>query len=189
MAKHRSIISDHLDAQKERAKAFARLLYDSGDLVSTILRGHLIVEELLFSYVSIHCEDVAHLKNARLRFPQLVAMVRALERLPTMTEEVWTAVMELNALRNVLSHQLEPIDLTERLNKFVARIEGLLDPGTWSKSTDATERFRWAVGVLSGMLSASTSINLGVKRILSKQQSKLKRAASSKKRGSTARSR
>jgi hypothetical protein len=48
-----------------------RLMREPKELVSRVLRGHLLIEEQLFAVCAAHCADVEQLKTARLRFPQL----------------------------------------------------------------------------------------------------------------------
>ena len=103
----------------ERDKRLAEILAAEDDLISLVLRGHLVMEELLFSAVAAHCQNAAHLKAANLRFPQVVALLRALEKLPAIPNWLWTALSELNALRNSLAHRIESPNLTEKVANFL----------------------------------------------------------------------
>lgn len=123
MSEYKSIIAPVLDARDERDKQLSSLLESSNDLITIVLRGHLVVEELLFAAVGAHCQDQEQLKAARLRFPQLVSILRALEKLPALPPEYWAALSELNSLRNALAHNLEPKDLASRVLRFVASVE------------------------------------------------------------------
>jgi hypothetical protein len=124
------------DTANERSDRVKQLLGKTDDLASLVLRGHLVLEELLFAAVEAHCQQPKHLTKARLRFPQLVLLLRALEKIPVLPEEYWEALLELNALRNSLAHKLEPKDLESRISSFAARLadanppEGVPKPGT-----------------------------------------------------------
>ena len=122
MAEFKSRLKSIFGAREERGQRFHEILRTPDDLVSLVLRGHLVVEELLFAAVSAHCQETEHLKIARLRFPQLVALLRALEKISAVPSNYWTALSELNSLRNALAHNLEPQDLASRVARFVAVI-------------------------------------------------------------------
>lgn len=75
---------------EERSKRLAEILKSEDDLTSIVLRGHLVLEELVFTAVAAHCVNPDYLKKANLRFPQLLAMLRALEKLPSVPEWLWS---------------------------------------------------------------------------------------------------
>lgn len=88
-----------------------------GDLSLIILKGHLLIEELLFALVSSAAKDASAIKSAGLSYYQLVWIAKALfedDRL----SPFWDAMLKLNTLRNTLAHQLEPRDLSEKLRLF-----------------------------------------------------------------------
>jgi|GEM_PF-4479750 hypothetical protein len=105
----------------------SQILTTEDDLISIVLRGHLVLEELLFSAVAAHCPNAEYLKMANLRFPQLVAMLRALEKLPAVPPWLWKALTELNGLRNSLAHRIELADLNARVERFVSTIPSGLE--------------------------------------------------------------
>jgi hypothetical protein len=111
-------------SRAERDKRLAEILAAEDDLISLVLRGHLVMEELLFSAVAAHCPNAAHLKAANLRFPQVVALLRALDKLPAVPNWLWAALSELNTLRNSLAHRIESPNLTEKIAKFQHRSHG-----------------------------------------------------------------
>ncbi len=122
MAEFKSILKSLLGTREERSQRFDQILRTPDELVGLVLRGHLIVEELLYAAVSAHCQEAGHLRTARLRFPQLVALLRALEKISAVPPNYWTALSELNGLRNALAHNLEPQDLASRATRFVALV-------------------------------------------------------------------
>lgn len=109
------------DARSDRLRTF---LTAPEDLISLVLRGHLVIEELLFTACSAYCRDAEHLKHARLRFPQLVSLLRALEKISAVPPSYWDALLELNSLRNSLAHQLEHKDIQGRIARFVGVVAG-----------------------------------------------------------------
>jgi hypothetical protein len=122
MVEYRSALKPTLEAREARSQRLHQILRTPDDLIALVLRGHLFIEELLFAAVLAHCQDIEHLKAARLRFPQLVALLRALEKISAAPPNYWSALSELNALRNALAHNLEPNDLASRVARFVAAV-------------------------------------------------------------------
>lgn len=122
MAEFESSLKPVLEAREARSQRLHQIFRAPDDLIGLVLRGHLFIEELLFVAVEAHCQDTEHLKTARLRFPQLVALLRALEKISAAPPNYWIALSELNALRNALAHNLEPNDLASRVARFVAAV-------------------------------------------------------------------
>lgn len=95
------------DANWER---YQKLLPDSEEIEIVVLKGHLIIEEMLYSLATKLTQSPKHLDSARLTFKQLCCVVRSLLFLPVM-DKGWDAIAVLNQLRNKLSHNLEPKDI------------------------------------------------------------------------------
>ena len=90
-----------------------------------VLKGHLLLEEELFEAVCAKCPNRQFVKRAQLRFHHAFNLARALypdppgdgnRRLPRAV--LWDAMEALNALRNELSHKLEPKDLMPLLKRL-----------------------------------------------------------------------
>lgn len=79
-----------------------------GDPTLTLLKSHLLFEELLRRYLAKVLPNSDALDGARLTFAQLLAVARASS--PTVSPEhwVWKAMGDLNKLRNSLSHEIKP---------------------------------------------------------------------------------
>lgn len=178
MSEYKSIIAPVLDARNERDKQLLSLLTSSDDVITIVLRGHLIVEELLFAAVGAHCQDQEQLKAAKLRFPQLVSILRALEKLPALLPEYWTALGELNSLRNALAHNLEPKDLSSRLLRFVASVEASAKNTVLSIPTprDSPEALKVAFHFLVGGMGMLAVWQSAIEELIRHQMSKPKNA-------------
>lgn len=100
------------DQQWER---YRQLLPQSDDVELVVLKGHLIIEELLYAVVQEHCANPDAVIKAKLSFAQLVYLAQALVKLPT-DATWWKSISLLNAIRNSLVHSLEPKQLESRLN-------------------------------------------------------------------------
>jgi hypothetical protein len=99
--------------REEPADRFARLM-PSGDLTLIVLKGHLLIEELLFTLVERGMESPVNLRDARLRFPQLVHLARAMHGGEDLNK-VSRVLLAVNSLRNDLAHRLESKDIDGRI--------------------------------------------------------------------------
>lgn len=97
-------------------KILKHLPYD-GDLSLIVLKGHLLIEELLFALVSSAAKYPPAITSGKLQYFQLASVAKALFYEGHLGP-VWDAIFELNALRNTLAHNLEPEDLDRKLKKF-----------------------------------------------------------------------
>ena len=88
------------------------------DRVVVVLKGHLLVEELLREYVNNHFENAEILKDARLTFHQYLCLSRGFS-VDESNEKLWTSIEKLNTLRNKLAHSLEPKDIETKCQEFV----------------------------------------------------------------------
>ena len=103
-------------AAKEKLRVIKHLPKE-GDLSLIILKGHLLIEELLFALVSSAAKDPSAITSAKLGFYELASVAKALFY-ENHVGPVWGAIYELNKLRNTLVHNLEPPDLKEKLKRF-----------------------------------------------------------------------
>lgn len=97
-----------------------------GDPTYSLLKAHLIFEELLRAYLAHQLPYASALDGARLTFAQLLAVARACSPNVSPDHWVWKAIGDLNRLRNMLSHEAQPKALRERLNEYVKFVEDSL---------------------------------------------------------------
>jgi hypothetical protein len=91
-----------------------------------ILKGHLLLEELLYAAVVSKCPNPEYLEKAQLSSFQLLSLVRSLYLMPSIEqrgsfneEAFWDALEAFNTLRNRLAHKLEPKDLSVLLKRML----------------------------------------------------------------------
>ena len=95
-------------------KRFVEQVEAVDELTVVVLKGHLLVEEALERITTKFVHHGDHLLKADPRFPQLVAMARAMS-LDDQDNSMWELVLAVNGLRNQLAHSLEP---SKRLQRF-----------------------------------------------------------------------
>lgn len=128
-------------------------LPEEGDESLIVLKGHLLIEELLFTIVSRSSALPAALEDARLSFFNLACVAKALvfeER----TSYLWEAIFALNALRNVYAHNLEPRTRERHLRNFgIAMARG--DPkGGEEAVARPADSLVMGISLVCGMLAA-----------------------------------
>ena len=89
-----------------------------GDSTYTLLKAHLIFEELLHAYLAKTLPHSNALTGARLTFAQLLAVARASSHRVQPDNWIWKAIGDLNKLRNMLSHEVSPASLAKRIDAY-----------------------------------------------------------------------
>lgn len=105
------------EARHEMVQLYSDMLPNTNDVALAVLKGHLVIEELLYALAEEHCPNPEHLSKARLSFAQLNSVVQALVSVPV-PQEAWQGIAELNGLRNALAHKLRPQDIEGRLERL-----------------------------------------------------------------------
>lgn len=83
--------------------------WKSGDETLIVLKGHLLLEDLMREYCASRMESEKYLDEARLSFSQIAHLTRALNKYQA-AEWIWSGFLKVNKLRNRLAHNLEPRD-------------------------------------------------------------------------------
>ena len=96
----------------------AAITQQFGDPTFSILKAHLIFEEILRTYLERRLPNAKAIAGARLTFAQTLALVRALQP-PASDGWEWEAVAKLNALRNQFAHHLSPSERDSKISEYV----------------------------------------------------------------------
>jgi hypothetical protein len=90
---------------------------DTGDLSLIVLKGHLLIEEMLIDIRNKLLPHAEYLDSVNVSFYQLLSVVRsAIES--KHDHKSWDLIIEFNKLRNKLIHNLEPPKLESLLNQL-----------------------------------------------------------------------
>jgi hypothetical protein len=144
------------DANWER---YQKLLPDSEDLEIIVLKGHLIIEEMLYTLATKLCKQPKHFDSARLTFKQLCCVVRSLLFIPVL-DTGWDAIAVLNQLRNKLAHNLEPQDINNQINeleRLCSSDEKL--PEHYKPPESSAGKAKVAICFIIGQLSVASAIS------------------------------
>jgi hypothetical protein len=121
-----------------------------------VLRGHLVIEELLYTAIAAHCQEPDLLKDANLKYSQLIPLFRSLAKIHLMKEKDWAILTELNSLRNALAHRIEPEDISARIERLVKMILGREGTKSFQHPLHSKQSLRGALAHLFGRLSVIT---------------------------------
>jgi len=90
---------------------------DTDDLSLIVLKGHLLIEEMLIDIRDKLLPHAEYLKPVNLKFNQLLHVIRsAIES--KHDHKSWDLIVEFNKLRNNLAHNLEPPKLKNLLSQL-----------------------------------------------------------------------
>lgn len=147
-------------ALKEAVDAKLRVmkhLPQQGDLSLIVLKGHLLIEEILFAIVESSVKYPDAIRSANLRYYTLASIAKALSY-EDRAAPIWDAVFVLNALRNTFAHNLEPRDLEDKLRQFGRALSGGSPEGERLAVADPEGQIvasiEFMCGYLSGMISS-----------------------------------
>jgi len=99
---------------------FLLLLPEDKGVDLTILKGHLLIEELMSDIIvkSLDGKNPLGIKvGQRMMFHEKLKLCWALNR-DSVKDEVWEWLQELNKIRNLMAHTVEPVGVSERVGKL-----------------------------------------------------------------------
>ena len=86
-----------------------------------ILRGHLLIEDLLDRLIAAGLNNAHSIQNARLTFFQKLCIARGIIG-SSNEDDMWKPIEVLNKLRNTISHNLPDEAMSKRLDPVLAAI-------------------------------------------------------------------
>lgn len=112
------------DDLQEKIEYFHQAFDRQGDLLSAVLRAHLMVEERLHDVISAGVADYTRPieKNDIFSFGTALEIAKAIIGNKA-SSDLWAAVKELNNLRNAMSHRHKPKRLEKLLEAFFKKSE------------------------------------------------------------------
>lgn len=131
---------------KRRPKSLVRFfqhLPRNGDVELTILKTHLLVEELLTRIIARAAKNPTTIEQAELTFFQKMHLARAFSNLAR-EEWLWNALQVLNQTRNRLAHELSATGFQKRCEDFVEIVEGSQGAPTDELLSPTFGRLHWA---------------------------------------------
>ncbi|ELA7817941.1 hypothetical protein Q6U60_000705 [Vibrio alginolyticus] len=113
---------------------FAEHFPINGDLLNKILRGHLLVEEVLndiFKNLLHYPEELGGNSGTKLDCHQVICLTSAMYKESYFTREqlhhIWVSVKKLNSLRNHLAHNIPKSEIEHKVGDFVSYVQANLN--------------------------------------------------------------
>ncbi|UUZ69113.1 hypothetical protein LP414_04140 [Polaromonas sp. P1(28)-13] len=98
------------------------ITHRQSDPTYSVLKAHLLFEEMLRDYLQVALPHPSALTGARLSFAQLLAVTKATAAHIAPDSWHWSAIVELNRLRNQLAHNLAPAEISRRIDSYIELI-------------------------------------------------------------------
>jgi hypothetical protein len=115
-----------MSKRDEDLEKFIQHFPQGADLTLQILKGHLLVEEILrelFTMQMIHSETLNGSGGTSFNCHQIICLVEAITTYSQGIPWVWVAAKKLNKIRNSLAHQLSPHGLEDKVNDFIKYVK------------------------------------------------------------------
>lgn len=132
-------IKDHL---KPMIRFFEHLPRN-GDVELSILKTHLLIEELLTRVITRAAKNPSAIEEANLGFAQKMQLARAFSNLAR-EAWLWDALQALNQTRNKLAHGLSATEIQQRCDAFIEIVEKFQGIPTDEILSPTFGRFHWA---------------------------------------------
>lgn len=133
--------------EHDPALRFTGIMPSSSDIELNLLKGHLLIEEVLTAIVRAGVRRPEHLNFKRMQFYAKAKLARAVFKGPD-EPWVWKAVGFLNDARNSMAHGLdssETADLIRQFEAYVQSHEKLQGMAEHDDAAELIENVRWAI--------------------------------------------
>ena len=127
----------------ETFEHFQQHLPTESDIVLTILKGHLLLEEQIWILISHRLPLSEPIKEAKLSSFQKICLAESIiDDFTRQVQEIdwlWPALKKLNTLRNDIAHNLSKKGIEDRVKDFISR------PPEQLKSDNINYQFEYAL--------------------------------------------
>ena len=144
--------------KKDFLKFWEHIPWKSQDETLIVLKGHLLIEDLMREYCASKVDKSSELEKAKLTFPQVSYLTRSLQKYEA-PSWVWGAVSKLNGLRNGLAHNLTPRNYESKRDEFTEFVRSENKGDLFEQFPRDFER----LGVAIFMIYTALSVNLRFK--------------------------
>lgn len=108
-----------LEEYEERESKIKSILFKITDPELKLIKGHLLIEELLFELVNLKMKKTSSIVNSKLTFSQLIMFFEGLYYEEELNIEwLCSSIKQLNKIRNKLAHNLSTDNFQVEINKF-----------------------------------------------------------------------
>src|SRR5690606_34569265 len=107
-------VRPHMATLDEIRTRFTDQLHQVDDVVRVVLKGHLVMEEIMTEAIRTFLLHGEFVEPARLQFQQELQPCKAMS-VSDQKNEMWALISSVNSLRNQLSHSLGADDRHKRI--------------------------------------------------------------------------
>jgi hypothetical protein len=136
------------------------------DPALSVLKGHLLLEELLWQLIASKVRFPSELESVRFSFEHALALAKAVAG-DTSSPWVWQALKLLNTVRNKLSHRLEPKDIDSNLRDFYLLVKQNMK-ADGGEVVNIVGPLHWHIGLL--YIALSSALRIKPKTLLTMSQ-------------------
>ncbi|WP_149087855.1 hypothetical protein [Pseudomonas prosekii] len=111
-----------MPTNKQYEEFIAHLPVAASDRTLMALKGHLLVEQALRTFIESRVSQPCRIKDKQIQFSALVDFASSLAKIGEL-DWLWSALKTLNQLRNTLAHNLSPQKTEEIEEKFVNHVK------------------------------------------------------------------
>ncbi|HAS8178473.1 TPA: hypothetical protein I7671_21920, partial [Vibrio vulnificus] len=108
--------------QTKRVVRFMNLLPSGEDSTLVVLKGHLLIEELLTDLLvlCLNQDNPLGIKvNNNMMFAKKLELCWIFLRESALPKEIWISLKALNSIRNKMSHHVAPDGVNDSINNFI----------------------------------------------------------------------
>lgn len=109
------------ETKADALKKFEAYLAGLTEIDLIILRGHLLLEEILYSIVSEFVFHPTFIKKSDISFSQIVNIARSMS-LDDENNSMWGLILAINTLRNKIAHELST---SPNIQKHITKVKDL----------------------------------------------------------------
>ncbi len=148
------------DTLAERIVRFMNLVPYNEDKTLIILKGHLLIEELITELLKTKLKNDNPLEikvTPSMMFARKLNLCWALIR-TDIKIDIWGHLKELNSIRNKMAHSIEPKGINDKIEQFTKTIsqhEGFKVPKT--TGNDLVLSLGWLYAILAYQLHVETN--------------------------------
>ncbi|MGP8296161.1 hypothetical protein ACT3XD_18590 [Halomonas sp. AOP7-B1-5] len=139
-------------------------LKEYSDMEIILLKGHLVLEQILYQFISAHQLDSKRVDAMNLMFSKTLELAMAIDA--TSIKDKYPHLKEINRIRNKIAHELLFDDYHEDLKKWASSVLGYTPKTINSKRTYKNHVIK-AFSLLAGTL---LGISNGIKVVKSPEE-------------------
>tara|TARA_B100000749_G_C18381407_1_gene446178 strand:+ start:525 stop:1061 length:537 start_codon:yes stop_codon:yes gene_type:complete len=141
--------------EEDFLKFWKHISLETEDETVIVLKGHLLLEDLMREFCASKMVHEDALNDANLSFKQALQLAKALH-LRHPEKWVWAGIEKVNNLRNKLAHNLEPKDYEKKRQELIQLVKGeVFDDSIYQSFNEIHQQLAVTIFILYSTLSAN----------------------------------